>query len=53
MSFIQTRQIHAWLGDQGSQLGDKVQRRRAAPLEYDMSGTVAVRCLQLATPPLP
>ena len=32
--------IDAWLGDQGSQLGDKVQR-----LEYNVGSPVAVRCL--------
>jgi hypothetical protein len=30
---IQARQIDAWLRYQGGQLGDEVQRRKAAPLE--------------------
>jgi hypothetical protein len=39
---MKTRQICAWLGYEGSQLGDKVQR-----FKYDMVGPVAARCLQL------
>jgi hypothetical protein len=42
---MKTRQIHTRLRHQGGQLGNKVQRRRAAPLEYEMGGSVAVRCL--------
>ncbi len=42
---MKARQICAWLGYQGGQLGDEVQRRKAAPLEYNVGSAVAIRCL--------
>jgi hypothetical protein len=45
MSSIQTWQIDAGLRYQGRQLGNEVQRRRAAPLEYDVRSPITIRCL--------
>jgi hypothetical protein len=46
---VESCQVHPGPGYQGGEPGNEVERRRAAPLEYDVGGTVPVRGLELVT----